>query len=255
MLNVAFIGCSWTQGYNIPYNHTYPFIVHELLNEYKVNNRVINAGRSGSSWVTYPSTMKYMHETYDADIFVIQHTTPDRGLLSFASDQWKYQKITRDHDVYDSKDRSSLGSYLQLWDNTQSYYHLTIGMAEQIIADEPSELVQHIFHEIQRKSTLTKQEIIDRVSYWYNQERHHPINFEKYSETVEYCNYYAKDKSKKIVNLFWLDDEFSKSFTNLDNKIIVQNNIDFDRYAIDAGYHFDDKGNKILAELLIPQLL
>tara|TARA_Y100000590_G_scaffold297354_1_gene335064 strand:+ start:9705 stop:10448 length:744 start_codon:yes stop_codon:yes gene_type:complete len=247
MLNVAFIGCSWTQGYNIPYTSTYPYIVHELLNKYKVENRVVNAGRNGSSWVTYPSTIKYINETYDADIFVVQHTTPDRGLLQFSSSQWKYQKIARDHDVYEN--------YLQLWDNTQSYYHLTIGMAEQIIADEKSELVQHIFHEIQRKSTLTKQQIIDRVSYWYNQERHHPLNFEKYTEAVEYCNYYIKDKNKKIVNLFWLDDEFCKSFTNLPNKIVVQNEIDFKQYAIDSGYHFDDKGNKILAEVLIPQLL
>ncbi len=247
MLKVAFIGCSWTQGYNIPYTSTYPYIVHENLNKYKVINKVINAGRSGSSWVTYPSTMKYIDETYDSDIFVIQHTTPDRGLLCFASDQWKYQQITRGHDIYEN--------YLQLWDNTQSYYHLTIGMAEQIIADEQSQLVQHIFHEIQRKSTLTKQQIIDRVSYWYNQERHHPINFEKYTQAVEYCNYYAKDKNKKIVNLFWLDDEFCKSFTNLDNKIIVQNEIDFNQYAIDSGYHFDEKGNKILAELLVPYIL
>ena len=116
MLNVAFIGCSWTQGYNIPYTSTYPYIVHELLNKYKVENRVVNAGRNGSSWVTYPSTIKYINETYDADIFVVQHTTPDRGLLQFSSSQWKYQKIARDHDVYEN--------YLQLWEPTQHLDHL-----------------------------------------------------------------------------------------------------------------------------------
>jgi hypothetical protein len=128
-------------------------------------------------------------------------------------------------------------------------------MAEQIIADEQSELVQHIFHEIKRKSTLSKQQIIDRVSYWYNQERHHPLNFEKYTEAVEFCNYYVKDKNKKIINLFWLDDEFSRSATDLSNRVVVQKEIDFKQYAVDSGFHFNIKGNKKLAEVLVPYLI
>ena len=43
MLKVSFIGCSWTQGYDIPYTHTYPYIVYEQLNECKIKNQVVNA--------------------------------------------------------------------------------------------------------------------------------------------------------------------------------------------------------------------
>ena len=252
MLKVAFIGCSWTQGYNIPYTSTYPYIVHENLNKYKVINKVINAGRSGSSWVTYPSTMKYIDETYDSDIFVIQHTTPDRGLLCFASDQWKYQQITRGHDIYEN--------YLQLWDNTQSYYHLTVGMAEQFLKNPQSDFVNHMLNEIKRKSSLAPGNIIERVKYWYEQERHHPLMFEKFEETVDYCDMYVKRLGKKIIHLFWLDDSFvvnmNGSINGTDNQIVVQRELkNFDELVVDEGYHFERAGNTEVAKLIKTAIL
>ena len=244
MLNIAFIGCSWTQGHKLHYTSTYPFIIHEQLNKDNIKNQVINAGREGSSWFNYPQTLQYLHKKYDPDVYVIQHTTPDRGMLLFSSPKQKYQRITRDHDVYKN--------YIQLWDNTQSYYHLTVGLAERIVANEDTELVQHMLSEIKRKSSLESKDIIDRIKYWLEQERLHPLMFDKYQETIDYCDMYVKRLNKKVIHLFWLNDSF---VIDVPNKIIVQEQIDFDKYVIDNGYHFDIKGNTKLATVLKPLLI
>ena len=243
MLNIAFIGCSWTQGHKLHYTSTYPFIIHEQLNKDNIKNQVVNAGREGSSWFNYPQTLQYLHKKYNPDVYVIQHTTPDRGMLLFNSPKQKYQRITRDHDVYKN--------YIQLWDNTQSYYHLTVGLAERIVANENTELVQHMLSEIKRKSSLESKDIIDRIKYWLEQERLHPLMFDKYQETIDYCDMYVKRLNKKVVHLFWLNDSF---VVDVPNKMIVEKQIDFDKYVIDNGYHFDINGNTELATALKPLL-
>lgn len=245
MLNIAFIGCSWTQGHKLHYTSTYPYSIHEQLNKDNIKNQVINAGREGASWINYPQTLEYIHTKYNPEIYVIQHTTPDRGMLMFTSPKSKYQRITRDHDVYDN--------YIQLWDNTQSYYHLTVGLAERIANNEQTELVQHMLSEIQRKSSLTENEIIQRVKYWLEHERLHPLMFEKYKQTVDYCDMYVRRLGKKVIHLFWLDDSFVVDVPT--NQIIVENEIDFKKYVVDDGYHFDKEGNAKLAELLKTRFL
>ena len=241
---IAFIGCSWTHGHNLPYTSTYPFILHYNLYKNNKRNQVINAGREGASWINYPDTLKYIHGKYDPDVYVIQHTTPDRGMLMWCSDKAKYQKITRDHDVYDN--------YIQLWDNTQSYYHLTVGMAERLANDEQSDLIDHMFGEIQRKSNLTKDQIIARVRYWLEHERLHPLMFNKYNQTIEYCDMYVKSINKKVLHIFWLNDHFVPE--SLDNKIVIENEIDLNKYSVDNGYHFDKEGNTLVADLVSSKL-
>jgi hypothetical protein len=241
MLKISFLGCSWTHGHNLPYTSTYPFIVHDNLNKSNIENQVINAGREGASWFNYPDNLKYIHKKYNPDLYVIQHTTPDRGMLLWCSDKAKYQNISRDHDIYDN--------YIQLWDNTQSYYHLTVGMAERMIADEQSELINHMFTEIQRKSSLKKDEIISRIKYWLEQERLHPLMFNKYNETIDYCDMYVKKINKKVLHIFWLNDLFVPD--NLDDKLIIEKEIDFKEYVVDNGYHFDKQGNSKVADLIL----
>ena len=160
-------------------------------------NQVINAGRSGASWFNYPQTVKYIHQKYDPDYYVIQHTTPDRGMLLWCSDKKRYSIITRDHDVY--------GNYIQLWDNSQCYYHLTVGMAEKLVSGSNPEITDHMFSEIKRKSGLDKEAVVGRVKYWLDHERLHPLMFDKYEESIEYCNLYINSIGKKAINLFWLD--------------------------------------------------
>ena len=235
MFKTAFIGCSWTQGHNLHYTNTYPYIVHSILGE----NQVINAGRSGASWFNYPQTVKYIHQKYDPDYYVIQHTTPDRGMLLWCSDKKRYSVITRDHDVYDN--------YIQLWDNSQCYYHLTVGMAEKLISGDDPETTDHMFEEIRRKSGMDKKEVINRVKYWLEHERLHPLMFDKYEESIEYCNLYVNSIGKKIINLFWLDNSF---VIKTQNQIVVEKEIDFKKYVVDDGYHFEKEGNTKLAELL-----
>ena len=235
MFKTAFIGCSWTQGHNLHYTNTYPYIVHSILGE----NQVINAGRSGASWFNYPQTVKYIHQKYDPDYYVIQHTTPDRGMLLWCSDKKRYSVITRDHDVYDN--------YIQLWDNSQCYYHLTVGMAEKLISGDDPETTDHMFEEIRRKSGMDKKEVINRVKYWLEHERLHPLMFDKYEESIEYCNLYVNSIGKKIINLFWLDNSF---VIKTQNQIVVEKEIDFKKYVVDDGYHFEIEGNTKLAELL-----
>jgi len=202
---------------------------------------MINAGRSGSSWINYPQTLQYIHKKYNPDVYVIQHTTPDRGMLLFSANKEKYQQITRDHDVYDN--------YIQLWDNTHIYYHLTVGMAEQFLQNPKSALVDHMLNEIQRKSSLLPGNIIERVKYWYEHERHHPLTFDKFEETVDYCDMYVRRLGKKIIHVFWLDDSFVVDVPT--NQIIVQRQLkDFDKLVVDDGYHFDINGNTKVAELI-----
>ena len=247
MFTISYIGCSWTQGLNIPYTDTYPYILHEMLNDSEIANKTINAGRSGASWINYPQTLKYIHKKYNPDVYVIQHTTPDRGMLLFSANKDKYQRITRDHDIYEN--------YIQLWDNTQSYYHLTVGMAEQFLKNPQSDFVNHMLNEIKRKSSLAPGNVIERVKYWYEQERHHPLMFEKFEETVDYCDMYVKRLGKKIIHLFWLDDSFvvnmNGSINGTDNQIVVQRELkNFDELVVDEGYHFERAGNTEVAKLI-----
>jgi hypothetical protein len=245
MFKISFIGCSWTHGHNLSYTSTYPYIVHEKLNKSNIENQVINAGREGASWVNYPDTLEYIHNKYNPDVYVVQHTTPDRGMLLWCSDKSKYQKISRDHDVYNN--------YIQLWDNSQCYYHLTVGMAERLIANEKSELIEHMFNEIQRKSNLKPGNIIERVRYWLEHERLHPLTFKQYKQTVDYCDMYVRRMNKKIIHVFWLNDSFVVDVPA--NQIIVQSELkDFNQLVIDNGYHFDHKGNTAVADLLIKHL-
>ena len=202
-------------------------------------NQVINAGRSGASWFNYPQTVKYIHQKYDPDYYVIQHTTPDRGMLLWCSDKKRYSIITRDHDVY--------GNYIQLWDNSQCYYHLTVGMAEKLVSGSNPEITDHMFSEIKRKSGLDKEAVVGRVKYWLDHERLHPLMFDKYEESIEYCNLYINSIGKKAINLFWLDNTF---VVETQNQFIVEKEIDFKKYVVDDGYHFEKEGNTKLAELL-----
>jgi DNA-binding XRE family transcriptional regulator len=71
--------------------------------------------------------------------------------------------------------------------------------------------------------------------------------FDKYEESIEYCNLYVNSIGKKVINLFWLDNNF---VINTDNQIIVEKEIDFKKYVVDDGYHFEKEGNTKLAELL-----
>tara|TARA_X000000950_G_scaffold242306_1_gene296569 strand:- start:56869 stop:57615 length:747 start_codon:yes stop_codon:yes gene_type:complete len=245
MFTISCIGCSWTQGLNIPYTHTYPYILHELLNNSNKENKMINAGRSGASWINYPQSLQYIHKKYNPDVYVIQHTTPDRGMLLFSANKSKYQRITRDHDLYDN--------YIQLWDNTQSYYHLTVGMAEEFLNNSQSDFVSHMLNEIKRKSSLSPGNVIERVKYWYEHERHHPLTFEKFEETIDYCDMYVKRLGKQIIHLFWLDDNF---VVGPHDKIIIQKQLkDFNKLVVDNGYHFKQEGNTEVANLIKTTIL
>ena len=76
--------------------------------------------------------------------------------------------------------------------------------------------------------------------------------FDKYQETIDYCDMYVKRLNKKVVHLFWLNDSF---VFDVPNKMIVEEQVDFDKYVIDNGYHFDVKGNTVLATALKPLLI
>lgn len=249
MLKISFIGCSWTQGYNISYTDTYPYIVHKKLQEVNIENHVINAGRSGASWHYHIPMMKYLEKTHDPDVYVIQHTTPDRAFLKFQSRVWEDQKQTI---VEDRKE-----NYTTITEHTMSHFHFTAGLAKQIITEPDYEWLdgngQPLYPLLKKKFGLTKEQIRDRLSYWYTHEQHHPLTFERYIENAEYINNWVKLKNKKIVNIFWFNDEFSK--LAYPNKIIVGDSLSFDSFCVDEGYHFDVRGNTCLADLIMPYLL
>ena len=101
---------------------------------------------------------------------------------------------------------------------------------------------------------------VERVKYWYEQERHHPLMFEKFEETVDYCDMYVKRLGKKIIHLFWLDDSFvvnmNGSINGTDNQIVVQRELkNFDELVVDEGYHFERAGNTEVAKLIKTAIL
>ena len=121
-----------------------------------------------------------------------------------------------------------------------------------MIDNEDSDLINHMFSEIKRKSKLEKDQIIGRLKYWMEHERLHPLMFKKYDETIDYCDMYVKRINKKIIHIFWLNDHFVPE--NLDNKIVIENEIDLNKYSVDNGYHFDKEGNTLVADIVSSKL-
>jgi hypothetical protein len=75
------------------------------------------------------------------------------------------------------------------------------------------------------------------------------LTFDKFEETVDYCDMYVRRLGKKIIHVFWLDDSFVVDVPT--NQIIVQRQLkDFDKLVVDDGYHFDINGNTKVAELI-----
>lgn len=239
MKTIGCVGCSWTYGYDLERDNTYPAI----LSNYLKDTRVINAGHCGADidYAIYSSTK--LIDQYNLDIILFQLTTLDRltigtdGYDNFINDRFV---DGRAEDVYAIDDR-----LLGIGDNVKT----KIALGSYINEDSSRE-----YRESKIKSSENDYKIFLKVLY--ENVIYSNYSFYKIKNNLKIFDSFAKSKNCKVYYFRWLKSTpsslMSEGFDYVDQP--VESVIDKLLY-IDNGYHLGKEGNTQLVEKFILPML
>jgi len=265
-MKIACIGCSWTEGVehdgkSINKEQTYPYALGVWLNNKNINNTVYNAGRAACSVAFYPFMADYLLKEFNPDVFVIQITTHDRGILMLdpVLDNEKQMTFGWDQDA---------DNYYKIWDNNTNLVHLSPGIgasaSEHSDINEWSNFVEHLWNtRIKNRVApeLTYEAFKSYVATWWEQSKDsHYQNYYYYQQTYALIDQ-LQALGKKVIPFYWLNykPKLETSVFSVRQFPSIENLFDdktFKELQIDDGYHFGKQGNtKLVQEFLGPQVL
>ena len=266
MINIACIGCSFTEGLEVnnqPMNHedTYPYILHEWLANHNYANTMYNAGTAGSSVTFYPFMSNYLLEEFNPDMFVIQITTHDRDIFPFDPFDKDRKKMQFGWDK--EKD-----NYYKVWDNNVNVIHLSPGFgasaSEHHSEDRWSSFIKHIWEKkIKDKVApeLTYEAFKNYIATWYEQSNDsHYQSYYYYQQTYSLIDQ-LESLGKKVIPFYWLNHKpkLKTKMFSIRQYPSIENLFDdetFKSLQIDSGYHFGKDGNaRLVQEFLGPKVL
>jgi hypothetical protein len=239
MKTVACVGCSWTYGYDLEKEDTYPAILSDRLRY----TRVINAGHCGADidYAIYSATQ--LIEKQEIDIVLFQLTTLDRltlgtdGYDNFINDRYVDR---RKEDIYSVDDR-----LLGIGDNIKT----KIALGSYINQDKSREHKESNVHS-------TEKEYATFIKLLYENVVFSNYSFYKIRNNLKLFDSYAKSKNCRVYYFRWLESTpISVLCENLSyTETSVESFINSSFY-IDNGYHLDKNGNtELVDKFIIPML-
>lgn len=239
MKTIACAGCSWTHGYDLENQDTYPYILSNRLKY----TRVINAGHNGADidYAIYSATQ--LIEKYDINVVLFQLTTLDRitlgtdGYDNFINDRYVDR---RKEDIYSVDDR-----LLGIGDNIKT----KIAMGSYTSIDKSREHVES-------KIKSNEKEYATFIKLLYENVIFSNYSFYKIKNNLKLFDSFAKSKNCRVYYFRWLDSTpISLLCEDLNYKEqAVESIIDSSLY-IDNGYHLDRNGNiELVDKFIIPML-
>lgn len=239
MNTIACVGCSWTYGYDLEREDTYPAILSDRLRY----TRVINAGHCGADidYAVYAATKTI--EKYSPETILFQLTTLDRitlgtdGYDNFLNDRFVDR---RGEDIYSTEDR-----YLGIGDNIKT----KIAAGSYINTTKSRELSES-------KIKASETEYSSFIKLLFENVVFSNYNFYRVKNTLKLFDAYAKANDCRVYYFRWLDstpiDKLCEGLNYIDKS--VESSIDGSLY-IDNGFHFDRNGNTRLVDTFIIPML
>jgi len=232
MKTIGCVGCSWTYGYGLEREDTYPGILSDRFPDVKV----INAGHCGADieYAIYASTK--IIEKYKPKIIFFQLTTLDRmtigtdGFENFINNRFVDD---RKEEIYSINDR-----LLGIGDNIKT----KIAVGSYITEDSFKE-----YTESQIKAT--KEEYKTFVKILYENVIFSNYNFYKTKNNLKIFDEFAKSKKCKVYYFRWLDSipiqVLAEDLNFIENSVesLIEKNL-----YIDNGFHLSRLGNLQLVE-------
>ena len=146
---IACLGCSWTEGtgvfplhvyrkvqktinykmsreHELAQTNTYPFKLQEFLKAHGKSTEMIQAGRAGSSFEYCHLVANYILKEFNPDIFVIQITTHDRGMLALDPKDPNEKDIKFGVDTF--LDLKNNNSYHKIWQLSDNIINISSGL-------------------------------------------------------------------------------------------------------------------------------
>lgn len=249
------LGCSWTYGYGLKSNETYPSFLQKLFSNYKF----INAGHCGAD-IDYAifSGCKLIKE-YNPKVVIFQLTSFDRATLGtdgFKNFLKNNMSITCNSNIYyDDSDKNNC-RVIGINDSVKTKY--TNGSYVASKKDKREELLNSNMNNVNDKKYKNFVDVFYENIVYSNYEVDKKINnlylFKKYLELMHI----------KSLWFFWLppvNDNFFKDFFKecqfIETSVVewLREYYPQDSFYIDKGYHLSSKGNEILAkEYITPNL-
>lgn len=255
---IVCVGCSWTYGYNLPADQTYPAHLQNILTDYTI----INAGHCGAD-ISYAifSAVRLIEE-YNPCLVIFQLSSFDRitlGTDGYPNFLNNIYYDGRDDNVYFENNNVDYKRVIGLAHNTKtkithgSYVANSNELNLELIASNikninikeyktfMSTLVENILN-----SNYTHQKIYNDLFLFQQYLKLKKINLQ-YFYWLPYKNKFKESFNSKLFDKSKL---ITESATEWITRISPQNN-----YFTDNGYHLSTGGNKLLAEeYLLPHI-
>lgn len=232
---IACVGCSWTYGYNIPYNDTYPSILSDRL-----STIILNAGHCGADIEYAIYSAKKIIDNYKPKIILFQLSTLDRMTLGTDGyNNFLHEKyVSNKEEIYLEKNR-----VLGIGDNIKTKF----AIGSYFNKDKKNELL-----ESKIKSDLIEYESF--VKILFENIIFSDYHFYKIKNNLEMLFNYSRSFDSKIVFFRWLNStpihELCKGMEYIDRSV-EDLTLDF----IDNGYHLGAAGNtSVVDHLILPYL-
>ncbi len=265
MTKIACIGCSWTEGIAVDgqlmdHQDTYPYLLSKYLRENAKNNVMYNAGRSAAGTEYYHLVTDYLIKKFNPDIFVIQFTTHDRGILPLDPIDENEKRLNFGYDTIDN-------TYCKIWDNNKSIMHLSPGMGASA-SKHSSEtqwdgLIDKIYNE-RIKGKMAPEVELDTlkkyIALWWEQSKNSDIQKYFYYSHMYSLLDYLEELGKQVIPFHWMryKPEFRTKLFELRPYPSIEGflgNKRFKDLTHDNGFHFGVEGHTtIVQELLGPAI-
>ena len=239
MKTVICVGCSWTYGYNIEVEETYPKILEKSLDDTKV----INAGHCGADIDYTIYSASKLIDFYRPNLVLFQLSTLDRltlgtdGYENFINDKFVDSEGER---IYQESDR-----LLGIGNGVKT----KIAVGSYINKDKSRE-----FKESTMRTTIDKYSTF--IEVLFENVVHSNYSFYKLKNNLKLFHAYAKSKGTEVIYFRWLNSTpIEPLCENLPYKIQAVEDIIDSSLFIDNGFHLDSIGNeRVVNEFILPLL-
>lgn len=258
-MNILCLGCSWTYGYGLKSNQTYPYYI-----EYFSGDNVDNAGFPGLSIYEYFDIINTLN---DYDYYVIQLTTFDRCKFGFNGLNKEFfgkdtNKVLRDNFWNDEQPRRLL------YDNEQ-FITLTNGIGLDI-KNNTYESLDNLYETTKKfNNHIKKEHIKNFIELWYDNIMLSTESEKNYLKEILLIQNTLKMMNKNFLMFYWTNHDFMKNHENImqfiDKNYFINKNKGYkdffnvldeykNKYILDNGFHLNEMGNKFLAKYIFEKI-
>jgi hypothetical protein len=228
---IVCVGCSWTYGYGISSEDTYPSILSKRLS---VN--VINAGHCGADIEYAIYSAKKLIDSYRPKLVLFQLSTLDR--MTLGTDGYKNfldeKHVSNVEEIYLEKNR-----VIGIGDNTKTKF----AIGSYINKNKEKDLIESTIKASESEYESFIKILFENIIF-------SDYQFYKIKSNLQLLASYAKSVNSKVIFFRWLKSTpINELCDNMEyiNHSVEDLSLDF----IDNGYHLGSTGNALVIDRLI----